>query len=329
MQPDSYLEKPRGFGLRSLTGAQQFWISVAALALITSMCVGSSSFRSYDNFFNTTRNLAFIGIIALGQTAVIISGGIDLSVGAIMAFSGISAGLTLQAGYPLWAGIAAGLGAALALGFINGVLIAYCRLSSFVVTLGMMSVARSLSLVISNNKTLYDLGPDQEIFSQIGGGSFLGLATPLWVMLVFAATLAVALRHTLWGRHLYAIGANEEAALRTGVRVARTKLSVYMLCSFAAGLSALLIVGWLGSVTNALGMGYELKVIAATVIGGTNLVGGEGGAYGAVIGAVLIEVIRNSLLLAGVNPYWQDTFVGAFIIFAVLIDRLKNIRDRE
>jgi ribose transport system permease protein len=138
--------------------------------------------------------------------------------------------------------------------------------------------------------------------------------------------MAFVFRFTKWGRHLYAIGGNEQAARLTGVPVDRLKFEVYVLSGLMTAISAILTVGWLGSVTNGIGLGYELRVIASTVIGGANLMGGEGGAYAAFIGAALIEVIRNSLLLAGVDPYWQGTFVGLFIILAVLLERLRGRR---
>lgn len=307
-----------------LPHSQPFWISAAALILCIAMSFGSAAFATHDNFFNVTRNFAFIGLIALGQTAVIITAGIDLSVGSVMGLSGVVAALALQAGHPLWLGIASGLGVALACGAVNGVLVAYVRLSPFVVTLGMLAIARSLALAVSDNRMVHEFGPDEELFLALGGGQLLGVANPVWILI--AATLVVGffLRTTRWGRHLYATGGNEQAARLAGVPVARIKLSAYVLCSLLAGLAAVLTVGWLGAVTNALGQTYELRVIAAAVIGGANLMGGQGAALGALVGAALIEIIRNSLLLAGVDPYWQGTFVGAFIILAVLLDRLRT-----
>jgi ribose transport system permease protein len=290
------------------------------------MSLISEAFTRYENVFNITRNFAFIGIMALGQTCVIITAGIDLSVGSVMGLVGIVTGMTLAAGYPMWAGISAGLLTALAVGWVNGSLIAYLRLSPFVVTLGMLSIARSLALIVSNNKMFYQFGPDEEMFLELGGGQTFGIANPVLILIVLTVIFGFVLNFTIWGRHVYAVGGNEQAARLTGVPVDRIKVSVYMLCSLMAGISAILMVGWLGSVTNALGLTYELQVIASTVIGGANLMGGEGTAFGAFIGAALIEVIRNSLLLAGVDPYWQGTFVGLFIILAVLLERIRGRR---
>ena len=304
--------------------AQSFWISVVVATLCVVMSVLTSSFGTYDNLYNISRNFAFIGIMALGQNAVIISGGIDLSVGSVMGLSGICTALSLGSGGSIYQGVAIGLGVAILCGIVNGVLVSYIRLSPFVVTLGMMSIARSLALVVSKNQTLYQLGPDEKLFLSLGGGKILGISTPLFVLLVSALVLALALKYLKLGRHLFAIGGNEEAAILTGIPVARVKVSAYAISSLMAGVAAVLTVGWMGSASNSLGSGYELQVIAAAVIGGANLLGGEGGAYGAIIGAALIEVIRNSLLLAGVDPYWQGTFVGVFIIFAVVLEAVKK-----
>jgi ribose transport system permease protein len=309
-----------------VAGRQVFWVALALAALTITMSLASEAFRTHDNLFNVTRSLAFIGIIALGQTAVILTAGIDLSVGSVMGLAGVVMGLVLQAGYPLALGCAACLVVATACGAVNGWLVAYLRLSAFVVTLGMLAIARSLALVVSDNRMIHELGPDEPLLTALGGGQTLGIANPVWVLLGLASLLGFLLRFTRWGRHLYAVGGNEQAARLMGVAVDRVKLSAYLLSSATAGVSAVLTVGWLGAVTNALGQGYELRVIASAVIGGASLAGGEGGALGAVVGAALIEVIRNSLLLAGVDPYWQGTFVGTFIVLAVLLERLRGRR---
>ena len=211
-------------------------------------------------------------------------------------------------------------------GLINGSLIAYLKLSPFVVTLGMLSIARSLALASSNNKMIFDFGPQGEAFIELGGGSTLGVGNPVWIMIVLAAVFGFLFNFTSWGRYVFAIGGNEQAARMTGVPVDQIKVSVYVLSSTMAALAAILQIGWLGAVTNALGTTVELRVIAATVIGGADLMGGGGSAYGALVGAALIEVIRNALLLAGVNPFWQGTFVGLFIILAVLLERIRGRR---
>jgi ribose transport system permease protein len=171
---------------------------------------------------------------------------------------------------------------------------------------------------------IYEFGPDGDFFNQIGGGDFLGVANPVWVMLVLGVIFTFVLTQTTWGRHLYAIGGNEQAARATGVPVSRIKLQAYMVSALTATIAAILLTGYNGSAINANGTGYELRVIASTVIGGADLMGGSGGAYGAIVGAALIEVIRNSLLMAGVDANWQGAFVGTFIILAVFLERVRG-----
>ena len=320
--------KERSFAQR-VFASQAFWVTVALFAMCVVMSyLQPQAFATTENFYNITRNFAFIGIMALGMTVVIVTGGIDLSVGSIMGLVAIVAGLVLQAKYPWWAAMTAGLVTGFAAGAVNGWFIAYIGLSPFVVTLGMLSIARSLAIVLSQNKMIYDFGPDADIVFAIGGGQTLGIANPVWVLLLLTLIFGGILNFTRWGNHLYAIGGNEQAARLTGVPVPAVKLQAYVVSAMMAALSAVMIIGWQGSAINALGQGYELRVIASTVIGGANLMGGEGGAYGALIGAALIEVIRNSLLMAGVDSNWQGAFVGIFIILAVLLERIRG-RKRE
>ena len=305
---------------------QSLWVMLTVAALAGVMSLVSEPFASADNLFNVSRNFAFIGLIALGQTAVIATGGIDLSVGSVMGLAGIVTGLVLGSGQPLALAAVAGLGCALLCGLVNGALVGYLRLSPFVVTLGMLSIARSLALVVSNNRMIHDFGPDEDLVLALGGGRFLGLANPLWLLLAAALGAATWFRYSRLARYVLAVGGNEVSTHLAGIPVARVKLTVYVLSSLLAGASAILMIGWLGAVTNALGQGYELRVIASAVIGGANLMGGEGGAFGAVAGAALIELIRNSLLLLGVDPYWQGAFVGGSIIVAMLVERVRRGR---
>jgi ribose transport system permease protein len=320
--------------VEQLFAAQAFWVAVTLFIICAAMSfMFPEAFATQQNFYNITRNFAFIGIMALGMICVILTGGIDLSVGSIMGIVAVVAGLVLQADYHWLLAILAGTAAGVAIGVCNGWLIAYVGLSPFVVTLGFMSIARSLAVVESGNKMIYQFGTYGATFKEFGGGDNLGipglpfsLANPVIVLIFLTILLAVVLRMTAWGRHLYAIGGNEHAATLTGVPVRRVKLSAYVVSALAASLASILIVGWQGSAINALGQSYELRVIASTVIGGADLMGGAGGAFGAFVGAALIEVIRNSLLMAGVDSNWQGAFVGSFIIIAVLLERLRGKR---
>ncbi|MEQ1769980.1 MAG: ABC transporter permease [Devosia sp.] len=311
-----------------LVSRQTFWIFCATLAAVLLLSIFTTTFDTPQNLFNVTRNFAFVGIIAIAMTVVIISGGIDLSVGSIMLISAMTAAIIMHAGMPIGLAFAAAMGASILVGLINGVLIAVVGMPPFVVTLGMMSVGRSIGLVMSNNTLIFNFGPDQPILLWIGGGSIpvLGfpVPNPLTAMVILLLITAFLLRWTKWGRHVFAIGGNEKAAVLTGIPVKTVKVSVYVFVALFAGIAGFLQAGWLGSVTTGLGQGMELTVIAAAVIGGANLAGGSGTAFGAVIGAALIEVIRNSLILLGISPFWQGTFVGAFIILAVAFDRFRN-----
>jgi ribose transport system permease protein len=307
-----------------LLSRQTFWVFVAAAVAVGALSLATDTFATQRNLFNVTRNFAFVGIIALGMTAVIITGGIDLSVGSVVCLAGMMLGVVMNAGYSIWAGVGAALLTSLAIGALNGVLIAYVRMPPFVVTLGMLAIARSLAMVASNNRMVYDFGPDQAKLLALGGGTTLGVANPVIALVVLALITGYLFRWTQWGRHVFAIGGNEQAATLAGVRVNRIKVGVYMISALTAGIAAVLEVGWLGAVTTNLGQSMELAVIAAAVIGGADLSGGTGTALGAVIGAALIEVIRNSLLLLGVDAFWQGTFVGSFIVLAVMFDKLKG-----
>ena len=208
-------------------------------------------------------------------------------------------------------------------------LIAYVGIPPFVVTLGMLSFARSMALVLSNNKMIYQFGPDHDILLRLGGGQLVGVPNPLIVMFCLAAVMAYLYRWSRWGQYVFAIGSNESAAVLTGIPVNLMKVSIYMFSAFTAGVAGILMVGWLGSVTTNLGTAMELTVIAAAVIGGANLSGGEGSVAGAIIGALLIEVIRNSLILLGISTFWQGAFIGTFIVLVVAVDRIKNLRAQD
>ncbi|HTY95254.1 MAG TPA: ABC transporter permease [Steroidobacteraceae bacterium] len=330
---ESIQKQVHGNLLSWLAGRQTFWVSVAAVLAFVILSLSSNVFATQQNLFNVTRNFAFVAIIALGMTATIITGGIDLSVGAVLALSGMVIGMSMNTGTPFWLAVLLALGVSLLVGAFNGAMIAYVGMPPFVVTLGMLSIARSLAMVLSNNRMVYEFGPDQAQLLTLGGGfvnvgfPFLNpirVPNPVLFLVVMSLVTGFAFRWTKWGRHLFAIGGNEEAANLTGVPVRQMKLSVYMFCSLCAGMAGILEVGWLGTITTSLGQGMELTVIAASVIGGANLTGGVGTAFGAVVGAALIEVIRNSLILLGISTFWQGTFVGSFIIIAVLFDRLRT-----
>lgn len=321
---DSITSRQEHKGFASMLRTQPFWVFVAILAIGLVMTFVSDAFMTERNMFNITRNMAYFGIMALGMSAVICTAGIDLSVGSLLGLCGINLALVLQAGWGVEIGLIACLGTSILVGLINGLLIAYVRLAPFVVTLGMLAMARSIAMVVSNNKMIYEFGPDQEIFEWIGGGSMLGVPNVVWVLVVMTAIFFWVWRYTQWGRWVIAIGGNPQAAKLSGIPVERVIVSVYVVCSLCTGIAAFMFIGYTGSATNAMGVTYELNVIAATVIGGANLMGGVVYALGAPIGAALVELIRNSLLLAGIPALWQQFFVGLFLILAVLLEQIRN-----
>ena len=318
--------------IQKLIASQAFWVSIALLVLVIFMTFLEPSFGTADNVTNITRNFAPIAIMGLGMTVVLITGGIDLSVGSVMGLVAIVAGLLLTWHQPWYVAFGAGMLAGLACGAFNGFFVAYIGMPSFVVTLGMLSMARSLAVVLSGNQMLYQFGPDAPIVKAIGQAKWPRhtpdgwvphwipeLSSHFWVMVLLALILGFVFIFTAWARHLFAIGGNEHAARLTGVPVDRVKFQAYLFSAFTASIASLLLLGYSGSAINAMGTGYELRVIAGTVIGGANLMGGYGTAFGAVIGSAFLEVIRNALLMAGIDSNWQGAFVGAFIVLAVLL----------
>jgi ribose transport system permease protein len=310
----------------SLMASQTFWVVIAIAVACAFLSYETEAFATSNNLYNITRNFTFTAIVALGMTMVIITGGIDLSVGSVLCLCSMVLAVVMHAGWSIYVGIAAAVATALIVGAFNGVLIAYFNFPPFVVTLGMLSVARSLAMVASNNTVVFQFGPDHQKLLALGGGSTFGIANPVIYMIVLALLTGFVLRWTKFGRYLYAIGGNEQAATLSGVPVRRIKVAVYMISALAAGIAGIVQTGWLGAVTTNIGAGMELQVIAAAVIGGANLAGGIGTAFGAVVGSALIEIIRNSLGLLGINAFWQGTFIGACIIIAVAFDRLRRTR---
>jgi ribose transport system permease protein len=323
--------KEQSLGARIMS-SQPFWVTIALIVLVVVMTINEPTFGTTENAANVTRNFAPIGIMAMGMTVVIITGGIDLSVGSVMGLVAIVAGLFLTWHYSWYVAFAMGMIAGLACGMVNGFFVAYVGMPSFVVTLGMLSFARSLAVVFSANQMLYQFGPDAPIVKAIGQAKWPShapagwaphwipeLSSHFWVLIGLALIVGYVFNSTAWGRHVFAIGGNEQAARLTGVPVDWIKFQAYVFSAFTASLASLLLLGYNGSAINAMGQGYELRVIAATVIGGASLMGGSGTAFGALIGSAFLEVIRNALLMAGIDSNWQGAFVGAFIILAVLL----------
>ena len=270
-----------------------------------------------SNLLNVAQQTAIVAIIAAGMTFVIITAGIDLSVGSVLAFSGVVMATLLLGGLPLGLALLAGVGTGLLCGLINGLLISVGRLPPFIATLGMMSVARGAALVFTEGRPVSGFS---DTFRQIAVGEVLRIPAPVVIMLVVYLIAHFVLTRTKLGRYTYAIGGNEEAAILSGVNVRLYRTLVYGLCGGLSGLAAIILTARLNSAQPIAGIMYELDAIAAVVIGGTSLIGGEGTVFGTLIGALIMGVLRNGLTLLGVSSFVQQIVIGSVIIVAVLFD---------
>ena len=295
-------------------------IGLALLVLVLSLL--SPHFLTTENLLNITRQVAVNAILATGMTFVIISAGIDLSVGSVLALSGCVMAIALNAGVGIFPGILLAVGVGSLCGLANGFMTGFLRVPPFIATLGMMSIARGLALVVTGGYPIFEL---PEGFSYLGTG-YLWDVLPvslLFTILVLVAAHFVLTRMKL-GRYVYVIGGNEEAAVLSGVNVRATKMLIYTICGFLAGLASVVFVSRLNSAQPTAGIAYELDAIAATVIGGTSLFGGVGSIGGTVIGALIMGVLRNGLNLLNVSSFWQQVVIGVVIITAVYVDQLRH-----
>jgi len=317
------------------SGARQKLLAFASLiVLIAFFGIASPQFMQVDNLVSILQATAVNGVLAIASTFVIITGGIDLSVGTLMTFCAVMTGMVLTNwGMPLFVGIFAALFFGALCGSINGFLIAKLRIPPFIATLGMMMLLKGLSLVISGTRPIYF--NDTPGFTSISQDSLIGnlipaLPIPNSVLILFllAVIAAVGLNKTLFGRYTFALGSNEEAARLSGVAVDGWKIAVYTVGGAICGIAGLLIASRLNSAQPALGQGYELDAIAAVVIGGTSLSGGIGTITGTMIGAFIMSVLVNGLRVMSVAQEWQIVVTGAIIIAAVYMDMLRRRKQR-
>ncbi|GAB2187833.1 ABC transporter permease [Roseibium sp. LAB1] len=307
--------------------------------LIFAFSFGNAAFFSINNGLTVLLQTSVIGLLGIGMTMVIITGGIDLSVGSVLALSGTITGLSVKAGVPVGPAMAIGVMAGAACGFVNGFVITKMRITPFVATLGMMLIARGVALQLTGAAPISRLG---ESFGLLGNGSlfrivektggifpkvvFPGIPYPVILLGVVALAAAYLLRRRQIGRHIYATGSNEEAARLSGVLVDRTKIFAYVLSGALAGLAGNVLMSRLVTVQPNEGVMYELDAIAAAVIGGASLMGGVGNISGTMIGAAIIGVLRNGLNMAGVSAFIQQIVIGVIVILAVYVDQIRNRR---
>ena len=297
--------------------ARQLGTLTGLVALCAVLTFATPYFLTVSNLLNVAEQAAIIAIVATGMTFVIITGGIDLSVGSVLAFAGVAMASVLHADVPVPLALAAALGTGLFCGLVNGALITVGRLPPFIATLGMMSVARGTALMFTEGRPVSGFSGG---FRSLATGEVLGIPVSVVIMVGVYALAHVALTRTKLGRYTYAIGGNEEAALLSGVNVRVYKAAVYGISGMLSGLAAVLLTARLNSAQPIAGMMYELDAIAATVIGGTSLLGGEGTVVGTLIGALIMAVLRNGLNILGVSSFVQQVVIGSVIIAAVLVD---------
>jgi len=300
----------------------RYGIYLAFLILCAVIAVMSPPFLRSGNLLNILRQTSINGIVAVGMTFVIITGGIDLSVGSMVALAAVLAASFAHAGqYPLVVPILAGLMAGGLCGLTNGVLIAKRRLAPFIVTLGMMTAARGLALVYTDGRPVIDLSKE---YTNIGGGYLLGIPVPVLIFLLIVVAGMFILKFTKFGRQVYATGSNEQAARISGVQTKQKIIAVYVIAGLLSGLTGIILSSRIMAGSPVAGTGYELDAIAAVVIGGTSLKGGVGSITGTVTGVLIIGVMNNGLDLMGVSSYWQQIVKAGIIIMAALLDRKSH-----
>ena len=314
-----------GYGTKVKQIAARYGIYIAFGLMFVFLSLWSPWFLTFDNILNILRQCSINGIIAVGATLVIITGGIDLSVGAIVALAAVSAASVAHPDtYPVIVPILVGLAVGALCGGINGFIIAKGRIAPFIVTLGMMTIVRGGSLVMSDGRPVINLSDE---YNAIGGGYLWGVPLPVFLFIGVVLIGAFLLHFCKFGRHVYAVGGNELAAVVSGLNVGRVKMGVYTLAGLFAGFAGIILSSRVMTGSPAAGAGYELDAIAAVVIGGTSLAGGTGAILGTVIGTLIIGTMNNGLDLLNVSSYFQQIVKGIIIISAVLLDQYtKNAR---
>jgi ribose transport system permease protein len=323
-------KKKRTSVWKIIFGTRELGVFLALVVLCIFMTYASPYFWTSENIFNVLRSMSTIGIMAIGMTMVIVSGGIDLSVGSVAAVSAMMTARQMSyAGWSPWVAFATGIVVGLMCGAVNGLVITRLRVPPFIATLGMYSVARGLTFAASwgLQGSVASNIPMRDAQVNFLGGGYIG-AVPFSVieMAVLVVIATLFLSQTVLGRQIYALGSNEQAARLSGVRISRVRLFVYTLTGGAAALAGIMSAGLLKSAMTNLGTGTELDVIAAAVIGGASLAGGEGTILGAIIGAAIMAVIRNAFVLLKMPIYMQNITIGIVIVLAVVLDQFRKRR---
>jgi len=312
--------------LRRVAAFREFALIIVLIVMGIAMTFASPVFLDIGNLQAILLALSVEGTIAVGMMLLLISGGLDLSVGSTLWFTVVVTGLALQAGVTTFPSIILGLIAALSVGLINGLLVAKMKINPFITTLGMSITIRGLLLVIARGRAVLNLPAS---FTVIGQGSIFGFQYPTFVMIAIVIIGDVLMRNTRFFRQNYYIGGNEKAASLSGINVNFVKIANYCIVALLAGVAGLLITARFGSSSVTIGTGVELRVITATIIGGASLNGGEGSVFGAFLGALFMGVLANALNLLGVDTYWQNFITGMILIIAVMFDVINEKRKSQ
>jgi ribose transport system permease protein len=320
-------ERGRTFGWKELIARQEFGVILILLTMVVFLSIYTDTFLTSTNIFNILRAFSWIAISAFGQCLVIITTGVDLSVGSVMALSGLASAMLLVRGVPVPISVAGGLAVGLIVGLANGLMITKSRLPPFIATLGTQLMARGICNGLTGGWPVRDLPQSFRSLGQydipIGN---MGVPLPLIFMLVLAVVTSLFLSRTTWGYRIYAVGGNEEATRLSGINTDGVKIMVYAICGFLTAIAGVLMTARLGVAAPTAAASYELDVIAAAVVGGTVFTGGEGTILGVLVGAAIMQVLRTGLVLTGVSAYWLQAVQGLVIVTAIMLDQLRKRR---
>lgn len=314
-------EETRNNIFQRLIKKKESAIFLALLGIMIIITIIAPKFATRGNLYRVARQISFVAIASLGVFTVILTSGIDLSVGSLIGLSGITCGITMAMGLNPLIAIVVGMATGFGVGLINGFLVSYVGITPFIVTLGMLSMGRGSIWIITKGWPIENIN---EKFLVIGQGSLLGIPVPLIIMIIVSVFMHIFLTYSVFGRRIYAIGGNEEATRLSGINIKKIKCIVYGISGLMASITGIILVARFSSAQTSSGDGWELDAIAAAVIGGTSLMGGSGSVVGVLIGAAIMGVIRNGLVLMKVSAYWQTAIMGLIIVLAAVIDRLKN-----
>jgi ribose/xylose/arabinose/galactoside ABC-type transport system permease subunit len=305
----------------------RFGPAIMLMAVVVGMSIAHPDFLTISNLMTIGLQAAVRALLAIGELLVIISGGIDLSVGTAMSLSMVTMGLyVINSHGSLEIGMLIAIATGVLVGLVNGTLVAFLGLPPFIITLGMLGIAQGLALTLSSGFSMYGFPKE---FDFLGGGQIIGIPVPIIILAVVALVASFIFRETRLGRYAYAIGGGEEAARRAGIPVRRFKVAIYAFCGGLVGISSIVLSSRINSAHPGIGLGYELDAIAAVVIGGASLMGGRGNVSGAIIGALTMAAIRFGLNVMAVTPFIQQIVIGVILIIAVYLDRLRILQEAK